>query len=268
MPEKNNFSIQSIQLVILLVAACIVLPLLYMSAINSPALQDEFYILSYLKELNSSNNLINQSFISFKGVEATDTFSFVSAAILNVVSSLSVNSIRLLSLAIHIANVILVYLVMTKAISQKTSTIIFGEKINVFAILIACCFAIYPLTAEAVFWIGSFAYTTGLLFLLISYFLYFLGKEKRSWRFVLLGALLYLIALFTDTSLWSASFVLIGLEMARNFIGPKSTTKTVDQNAIDSVEDIEDAVDKLLESEKEEKLSSTSDSQLRTQNTK
>lgn len=249
MAQKNNFSIRNVQLLALFLLAAIFLSLLYIPYLGSPPLIDEQYLFDFLHSLSSSNASIAQSLYDFKGLESTDTFSIVSVTILNAISNFSVKAIRNLGLVFHISNVILIYLVMVEALKPSAKLLIGTDRINWFPILIAACFGVYPITTEAIFWSGSLAYTSGLCFLLTSFLFYFKAKEKKSWKLIIAGALIYLCALFSDSSLWSASFILVALELTRNFLGPNKIETVATKSEIASTEDIEDAVDKLLESE-------------------
>ena len=249
----GKFKIEK-QLVLVFVWACLVSFLLFKDAIKAPPLIDEYYILSWLKQCFSGESIIAQNYSGWHGAELGDTFSFVSGSVLGYLSNLSgftASTIRTFSVIIHILNVVLVYKLIDYALCPQPA-FFFRDKIKWTALMTAFCFSIYPVIAEPIFWIGGIAYSIGLSLLLLSFLFYFRAKKSKSWKYILAGAFLYLLALFTDTSVWSAGFTLVGLELSKNFIGPKSDKEIFDENTIEQTEDLEDAVEKLLELEKEE----------------
>lgn len=248
----DKFKIEK-QLILVLVWAVLVSFLLFKDSVNAPPLLDEHYILMWLKQCFSGESMIAQNFSAWHGAELGDTFSVISGSLLGYLANLSgfsTNTIRTFSVILHVLNVVLVYKLIDYALSPRPA-FFFQDKIKWMAIMTAFCFSIYPVIAEPIFWIGGIAYSTGLALLLLSFICYFQAKKSKSWKYIFAGALLYLVALFTDTSIWSAGFILVGLELSKNFIGPKSIEAAIDEKTIEQTEDMEDAVEKLLELEKE-----------------
>ena len=223
---------------------------LYKISMPAPPFLDERYILSWLKNVNG--NVISQSVLSWKGLEIGDTFGILSSSCLSLLASISkdpTSSIRTFSFVLHFINSILVYLVMDRTINSGTA-FVFVSKVKWLSAMVAICFALYPIATEAVFYLGGIAYVLGTFFLLLSFLFYFHGKTTRKWIWIISGALLYLLALLSDSSLWSAGFILVGYELSASFIGTSLKNVRIDQAAIERTEDIEDAVEKLLDAER------------------
>lgn len=245
---------KSIQLSGLALVALVLLLLIYARTLSAPPLLDEAWILTWLKESGSSKDLLSVPPLQWQGPIYSDTWSYISSGILTAVAGLTGYSgapIRIFNLLIHFINVLLVFMVLRKAL-VPAKLLPLGDSVHWLSIIIALIFAVYPLTCEAVFWLGGLAYSMGLAFLLGAFYLYLRAREKKSWVLIGTGCLLYLLSLFCDSSLWAASFALVSLELAKDFLGEKRPGKNkISPEKIDAVEDMEDAVEKLLSAEKD-----------------
>lgn len=236
------------------ILAVVLLLVIYLKALNAPPLLDEDYILTWLDALGKDNGIIASSAIGWTGPELSDTWSYISGglfALIGTVSSHSTKLFRIINLSLHLASTVLVYLVMARALKPAPHTL-FEKKIKWMPVLIALTFSVYPLTAESTFWLGGFAYNLGTMLLLAAYLFYLLAKESKSWTKIGIGCIFYLLALYSDSSLWAASFTLVSLELARDFIGHYGHhDPLISKSTIKETEDIEDAVEKLLEAERD-----------------
>ena len=249
MNKAKTFQLSGLALV-----ALVLLLIIYARTLGAPPLLDEAWILTWLKESSGSKDLLSVNPLQWRGPIYSDTWSYVSSGFLAALAGLTGYSsapIRSFNLLIHFINILLVFLVLRKAL-PPAKLLPFGENIHWLSIVVALVFAVYPLTCEAIFWLGGLAYSLGLAFLLGAFYLYLSARDKRSWIRIGIGCLLYLLALFCDSSLWAASFALVSLELARDFLGEKKTgSNDISEEKIDAVEDMEDAVEKLLSAEKD-----------------
>lgn len=253
--ESGRFEMsEKIHSLAVAILAVVLLLIIYLKALNAPPLLDEDYILTWLEALGKDNGILASSAIGWNGPELTDTWSYISGglfALIGTVSSQSTRLFRIINLILHVANTILVYLVMSRALKPAPHAL-FDKKIKWMPVLIALTFSVYPLTAESTFWLGGFAYNLGTMLLLAAYLFYLLAKESKSWTKIGIGCIFYLLALYSDRSLWAASFTLVSLELARDFIGHYGHhDPLISKRTIKETEDIEDAVEKLLEAERD-----------------
>ncbi|MCA9817401.1 MAG: hypothetical protein KC652_19975 [Cyanobacteria bacterium HKST-UBA01] len=260
MSKSSAYQLSGLTLV-----ALVLLLIIYARTLGAPPLLDEAWILTWLKESSGSKDLLSVTPLQWQGPIYSDTWSYVSSGVLSLFAGLSgykTTPIRILNLLIHFINVILVFQVFRKAL-VPAKLLPLGDNVHWLALAIALMFAVYPLTCEAVFWLGGLAYSLGLAFLLGSFCLYLTAREERSWVKIGLGCSLYLLALFCDSSLWAASFALVSLELARDFLGEKrSENPAISKAKIEAVEDMEDAVEMLLSAEKDGQVEKSAASNL------
>ncbi|MEZ4487182.1 MAG: hypothetical protein R3F51_06325 [Cyanobacteriota/Melainabacteria group bacterium] len=260
MSKSSAYQLSGLALV-----ALVLLLIIYARTLGAPPLLDEAWILTWLKESGGSKDLLSVTPLQWRGPIYSDTWSYVSSGVLSLFAGISgykTTPIRILNFIVHFINVILVFLVLRKALAP-VKILPFSDKVDWMPAVIALGFAVYPLTGEAIFWLGGLAYSLGLAFLLGAFYFYLIAKEKKSWSIIGIGCILYLLALFCDSSLWAASFALVSLELARDFLGEKrSENPAISEAKIEAVEDMEDAVEMLLSAEKDGQVEKSAASNL------
>lgn len=236
--------------VIGLVALLLVLTLFaYSTSVAAGPLLDEIYLLEFLKARSSHSVMyFLTSMIDWTGPLPEDTWGIVASSLLSLLSNVSSHSLsflRCVSIAIHVLNAALLFFVIRDSMAAAFE----DEKANAsyLAGCAAVLFAVYPLAPEAVSWLGGLAYEIGLAFWLYAFYMYLKGKRERNWTIVGVGWISFLLAVLSDSSLWSSGFIIVALELAKSFIGPHKHNENARVPTEDEV--FEDAVDKMLEDE-------------------
>lgn len=242
--KQNRYAVMG------LVALVLVLTLsAYSASVAAGPLLDEIYLLQFLKARSSHSVMyFLTSMIDWTGPLPEDTWGLVASSLLSVLSNASSQSLsflRCVSIAIHVLNAALLFFVIRDSMAAAF------EDENANASYLAGCaavlFAVYPLAPEAVSWLGGLAYEIGLAFWLFAFYMYLKGKRERNWTIVGVGWISFLLAVLSDSSLWSSGFIIVALELAKSFIGPHKHNANARVPTEDEV--FEDAVDKMLEDE-------------------
>lgn len=186
------------------------------------------------------------SMIDWPGPLPEDSWGFLASSILGLLSNLSGQSVaflRIVSITLHGLNAFLFFLVARDALAPSSER--HTETSSYLAAGAAFIFVVYPLTPEAVSWLGGMAYEIGTAFWLSAFFLYLKGKRERNWTTLGVAWISFLLAVLSDNSLWSSGFIIVALELAKSFIGPHKFDESAEIASEDEV--FEDAVDRMME---------------------
>ncbi len=162
----------------------------------SPVLFNDFVSADDRAGYVENSSLLNLGNNMKTGQIGSITFSFLKNTVGN-----NPFPIHLLSLVLHTFITILVFLF---------TYLVFRKNVSAIATLL---FAIHPVNVEPVAWMSAAGYLFSTLFLLIPLLLYVNYKENNDKRYVAASLLVYIIGIFTTTSVWLFSLPIIILAL-------------------------------------------------------
>jgi hypothetical protein len=202
----------------------------YITTLNAQPLWDEQLILSWINNLNSSA-AFNQFIIWSGPTPALDAWQPITNLTFLYCQKFGHQSIwlyRFASVKAHALATVLLFFVIRKLPIESS-----------FRIAVAACilFALYPLHAEAVSWLGGWGIELGVFYFLASLYCYLRSKSfqmtKESprtnptsfvllvrWRWLVGGLFLYLVSLSSNSAMWIGA-VLISLLEFTNWLMKK-----------------------------------------------
>lgn len=207
----------------------------YITTLNAQPLWDEQLLLSWVNNLNGSE-AFNQ-FVTWSGptpsLDAWQPITNLSIIWCQKFGHLSIWLYRFGSVKAHALATVLLFFVIRKLPIE-----------NAFRFAVASCvlFALYPLHAEAVSWLGGWAMELGTFYFLASLYCYLRAKSfqmtKESprtsptsfillvkWRWLVAGLIFYLAALSSTTALWLGAVLICLLELT-NWLTKKDNHDT------------------------------------------
>lgn len=195
--------------------------LIYSNILDSHFIADDYVLLHNAKHMTFFESLIHLYRIFFRPL--------VSAAIDLIYPLFSLSSIyyHVLSIALHIANAFLVYLITWRilclTISAKESA---GSNLFIISVSAGLFFLLLHNHSEAVSWFSAISDLLATLFLLLSFYNYLSYTKKR----LILSLLFFLLAIGCKLSVIIYPFILICFEVYFYFIiHSKNYPKTINK---------------------------------------
>jgi hypothetical protein len=198
-------------LTIVLLALVVTCLFSYWSIMWSNWLLDEKFLLGFLQDKNNHYNFFQTLFsLSPDNLSGCSSLSIFSLIVSSKFCGHSVFLWRFKSLCFHIASTLLVFFVVKRLPIDKSFLL---------ATASAFLFALYPLHAEAVFWLPGRDFEIATMFFLASFYCYLRAKSFHflnlspktnptsyeltiDWRFLSGSLALYLLALLSAGSFW------------------------------------------------------------------
>ncbi|MBZ0186799.1 MAG: hypothetical protein K8F91_11175, partial [Candidatus Obscuribacterales bacterium] len=252
--EEKRFSLilpLILPLIIFVCVSAISLALLYIKCLPAPLLSDARYLITYLRPPAELSNCLKIPLTRYAGPEIGVTWGQLATFIAFFFAGLGSDSsllFRLSGLLLHFLAGILVFLTSHALLKSLPSfSAIAGSYLLPF--FMALFFSLYPLTVEPTFYLGGRAYQLGLIFLLLSLWLYMRARTHFSWSSLGFAGFAYVLALACDKTMWLASFSFVALFLTAHLLGEsRKSEQRKNEPALDlaKTDEMEGAVERLL----------------------